>query len=175
MRGHGVGVGPGRGGVRIFFGLEDKAAADGIGFDVAEAGVELVRGEDLALVKAAHPDVELAFEPKGEASLDVLHGFLERDIERGGEDGVEVVGHDDEGVQEESVLGVVVEDGGLQEFGVGSDLEETAALRGYGGDEVRAGFLRGETHVGRLAGSALVWLCEASRVAREEMRGEERG
>lgn len=135
--------------------LVGEAPADGIVFDVADTGVELVGRQDLALIEAAHPHVEFAFEAEGEASLDVLHSFFEGDVGRGGEDGVEVVGHDDECVQEEAILRVVVEEGGLEELGVGGDLEETTALRGYGGDEVGAGFLRRAMHGGRLAGAAL--------------------
>ena len=61
-----------------------------------------------------------------------------------------MVGHDDVGVEEKSSLTAVVEDGLLQQFGGGGNLEETAALGCYGGDEIGPGFLRRKSHLGRI-------------------------
>ena len=61
-----------------------------------------------------------------------------------------MVGHDDEGVQQEPPLLAIVEDGSLKQFGVCRYLEKTVALRRNGGDEIRACFLRCECHVGSI-------------------------
>ena len=63
---------------------------------------------------------------------------------------VEMVGHDDECMQEESSLAAIVEDGSLKQFRRGRDLKEAAALRGHGGNEIRPGFLWRESHRGSI-------------------------
>src|SRR5580765_3488703 len=70
-----------------------------------------------------------------EASLDELHGAFEGDLGWSDEQ-VDVVGHDDVGVQQ--IAGAVVVDGFEKEFGGALDLEESSAVLGGCGDEVSA-------------------------------------
>jgi hypothetical protein len=56
-----------------------------------------------------------------------------------GEEEVNVIGHDDEGVEFVVAFGSVVLEGFEEEFGVAVDLEEAAAVVGCAGDEVGAG------------------------------------
>jgi hypothetical protein len=65
-----------------------------------------------------------------------------------------MVGHEDEGMEEKLSLTAIVEDCLLKQFGCGRDLKETAALRGYGGEEIGAGFLWREPHLGSKKGRA---------------------
>jgi hypothetical protein len=74
----------------------------------------------------------------GEASFDESYGTLEGDGLWGDEE-VDVIGHDDEGVEFVVAFGSVVLKGFEEEFGVAVDLEEAAAIVGCAGDEVRAG------------------------------------
>ena len=50
-------------------------------------------------------------------------------------------------MQKESSLAAIFEDGWLKELRVGRDLEEAAALRRHGGDEVGARLLRRQSHL----------------------------
>jgi len=61
----------------MIFRCRCKAFANGIFFDVMNAGCEIFLGEDLGFVEAAFPDVKLAFEAEGEAAFDELHGLFE--------------------------------------------------------------------------------------------------
>jgi hypothetical protein len=63
---------------------------------------------------------------------------------------VEMVRHDDERVQDKFALCAIVEDRSHEQFGCGSDLEETTALRRHGGDKVGPRFLWGKSHVGSI-------------------------
>jgi TnpA family transposase len=58
-----------------------------------------------------------------------------------------MVGHDDEGMQEESSLAAIVEYGSLKQFRRRCDLEKAAALRRDRGDQIRTSFLWGQAHV----------------------------
>jgi len=106
--------------------------------DVVAAGLEVGVVADAVVGEAPLPDGEAGGEAVGEASFDELHRTLEGDGLRG-EQEVEVVGHDDEGVEEVVAFAAVVLEGVEEEFGVGGDLEEAAAVVGGGGDEVGAG------------------------------------
>jgi hypothetical protein len=101
-------------------------------------------------VGAAFPHVELTFEAEGEATVDKLHGFFKRDVRSGRDQRMKMIGHQNEGMQEELPLFTVVEDGFLQQFGRGRDLEEAVALRGHGGHEVGSGFLGRHPHLDRI-------------------------
>jgi hypothetical protein len=59
---------------------------------------------------------------------------------------MEMVRHDDERVQEELSMTAIVENGLLQQFCCGRDLEEAAALRGHSSHEVGPGFLGSDLH-----------------------------
>ena len=108
--------------------------------------MELLLRHDLALIEAAHPNIELALQAEGEAALDELHGFFKRNVRSRRNQSVEMVGHDDECVQEKSSLAAIVEDGLLKQFRSGRDLKKSAALRGHSGDQIRSSFLWRESH-----------------------------
>ena len=84
----------------------------------------------------------------GEAAFDEPDGSFERDGR--GEEEVDVVGHDDEGVKAVVALGSVVLEGFEEELGVGGGLEEAAAVEGLGADEegAVAGEAGGLAHAG---------------------------
>lgn len=73
----------------------------------------------------------------GEAAFDELDGsrWLRGWGGLWGEEEVDVVGHDDEGVEAVVALGAVVLEGFEEELGVGRGLEETAAVGSLGADE----------------------------------------
>ena len=73
----------------------------------------------------------------GEASLGESDGSFESLLRS--EKQVDVVGHDDEGVEFVVSFGAVVLDGFDEEFGVAFDLKEATAVIGSAGDEEGAG------------------------------------
>jgi len=85
----------------------------------------------------------------GEASLDEVHDLRDCFV-TWGEDEVDVVGHEDERVEE--VVGAVVFEGFDEEFGVAVDLEDAATVVTDGSEEEgtgRRGSLR-DCHWGSL-------------------------
>jgi len=134
------------------FGRRCKSTANRVLLDIARTAHELRFVHDLALVETVRPYFELAFQSKGKASLDELQDLFERNIGSRSDDGVEVVRHNDERVQKEFPLTTIVENRLLKEFRRRSYLEKATALRGHGGDEIRAGFLRCQPHVGSING-----------------------
>jgi hypothetical protein len=92
---------------------------------------------DAVVAEAALPDGKLRGEAVGEAAFDEAHRALECDDLRS-EDQVDVVGHDDEGVEFVVAFAAVVLEGFEEELGGGGHLEETAAIVSAGRDEVRA-------------------------------------
>jgi len=115
--------------------------------DIHDTVDELLFRHDLRLVEAAHPHVQLTFQPKRKAALDKLHGLFKRNFWSGRDQGMKVFWHDDECVQEESSLVAIFEDGSLKELRVGRHLKKAAALRRYCGHEVGARFLRCQSHM----------------------------
>jgi hypothetical protein len=110
--------------------------ADGIFEDVV-AGVKVVfLVEDLAVGIAGLPDFLLRREAVREASANVLHGFGKV---CGREQQVDVVGHDDEGVEFVEALRAIALEGFEEELGGGVDLEEAATVVGDRGDEEGSG------------------------------------
>ena len=63
---------------------------------------------------------------------------------------MEVVGHEDEGVDLVAAFGAVVVEEVEEEGRVRVGLEEAAAIGGDGGDEEGSEFLRGEGHEGEV-------------------------
>lgn len=106
----------------------DQSPPNRIFFDIQHTLSELLFRHDLALIEAAHPHIQLALQAEGESALNKLHGFFQRNVWSGRNQTVEMVGHDDKRVQQESSLAAVVEDGLPQQFRGGGDLENTAAL-----------------------------------------------
>jgi hypothetical protein len=111
-----------------------EAGADGVVVDVGAVGEEVVAVAHAAVGEAALPGGELRCETVGEASFDELDGALEGDV-GGGEEQVDVVGHEDEGVELVVACAAVVLEGFEEEFGGGCDLEESAPVVGLGGNE----------------------------------------
>jgi hypothetical protein len=123
------------GGVGEVFGLLAEAGADGVVVNIVAAGVEVVAVADAVVAEASLPGGEMGGEAVGEAALDELHGALEGEV-LWGEKEVDVVGHDDEGVEEVVAFVAVVLEGLEEEFGVGVDLEEASSVVGGTGDEI---------------------------------------
>jgi hypothetical protein len=90
---------------------------------------------DTMVGKSSLPDGKFGGEPVGEAAFDELHRSFDGDV-GWSDDEVEMVGHDDVGVQQ--IAGAVVVDGFEEERDVALDLEESAAVVGGCGDEVSA-------------------------------------
>jgi hypothetical protein len=116
-------------------GGKDEAGADGVVVDVVEAGEEVLAVADTVLGEAGLPDGEFRVEAVREAALDKAHGAFDGDFERGEEE-MDVVGHDDEGVELEVAFVAIVLECFDEERGVGVELEEGAAVGGGAGYEV---------------------------------------
>jgi hypothetical protein len=112
--------------------------ADGVLVDVGSADFELGSVANAVVGEASLPDGLGGGEAVGEASFDQAYGALEGDALRGEEE-VNVIGHDDEGVEFVVAFGAVVLEGFEEELGVTVDLEEEGAVMGCAGDEVGAG------------------------------------
>ncbi len=91
-----------------------EPSANRILLDVLQAEYEFGFGHGLAFIEAAHPDVHFALQAERETAFDELHSLFKRYIGSGCDQRVEVIGHDDECVQEEFSLAAVVEDGLLK-------------------------------------------------------------
>lgn len=109
MRGSGIhkefAVGRGVGKALGTFG---EVSSDGILVDVVAVGLEVASILDAAKGEALFPDGQFGFQAEGEAPFDVLHGFLDGDVGSWRDEEVEVVGHEDEGVQLVAAFGAVV-------------------------------------------------------------------
>jgi hypothetical protein len=103
--------------------------------EVAATDLVVGRVADAVVGEASLPDRKFGGEAVGEAAFDELHRSFEGDV-GWSDDEVEMVGHDDVGVQK--IAGAVVVDGFEEERGVALDLEESAAVVGGCGDEVSA-------------------------------------
>jgi hypothetical protein len=105
--------------------------------DVVVADFEIFGVADAMVGEAALPDREFGGEAVGEASLDESDSAFESFLR--GEEEMNVVGHDDEGVEFVVSFGTVVLEGFEEEFGVAFDLKEAAAVVGSAGDEEGSG------------------------------------
>lgn len=115
-------------------------------------GFVVARVFDTAQGEALLPDGEFGFETEGEASFDVLHGLLDGDVGRRGEEQVDVIGHEDEGVEFIAVFRAVVVEELEEQCRVCVGLKEAAAIGSDGGDEEGADFLwREVVHEERVA------------------------
>ena len=120
--------------------------------DVEEARVEVEAVADAVVREGTLPDGKAGGEAVGEAALDEAHGAFEG--LGWGEEEMDVVGHDDEGVQLVVAFCAVVLKGLQEELGVGGELEEAAGVVGAAGDEegARAGGAGGDRHGGIVEG-----------------------
>jgi hypothetical protein len=125
------------GGEGVELGAGDEVGADGVLVDVGAADFELFGVADAVVGEASLPDGELGGEEVGEASLDESDGAFEGFVR--GEEEVDVVGHDDEGVEFVVSFGSVVLEGFDEKFGVAFDLKEAASVVGSAGDEEGSG------------------------------------
>ena len=103
---------------------------------------------DAVVGEASFPDIQFAFQSEGEGSFDELHCFFEGDLGPGCYQEMDVIGHDDEGVELQAVLLALLLEDFDQEKGVLFYLEEASASAiGCGAcDEVGAEFLWGSWH-----------------------------
>ena len=86
-----------RGGEAISFGRVAKASGNGVLMNIAMADAVVCGVADAVVGEASLPDGEFGGEAVGEASLDESDGSFEGLLR--GEKQVDVVGHDDEGVE----------------------------------------------------------------------------
>jgi len=126
-----------RGGKGISFGRVAKASGNRVVMNIAMADAIVCGVADAVVGEASLPKGEFGGEAVGEASLDESDGSFESFLR--GQEQVDVVGHDDEGVEFVAVFGLVMLEGVDEEFGVALDLEEEAAVVGSAGDEESAG------------------------------------
>jgi hypothetical protein len=102
---------------------------------MADAVVRCVA--DAVVCEASLPDGEFGGEAMGETSLDESDGSFESLLRS--EKQVDVVGHDDEGVEFVVSFGAIVLERFDEEFGVALDLKDAAAVVGSAGDKEGAG------------------------------------
>jgi len=81
------------------------------------------------------PDRRTRFQTVRESSFDELHGPLKRNLRRGREQRVDVVGHDHELVEKKFPLITIMRESFDQEAGRCLQSKDWTALRGDGGDE----------------------------------------
>jgi hypothetical protein len=122
----------------VEFGGWDQVGADWILVDVLKPGFEMGAVEDKVVGEASLPSGEVGSETSGGPALDEVHDLRDGFFDWG-EKKVGVIGHDDEGVKFVCAQIAVVLEGFQEEFGVGRNLEEAAAIVGDGGDEECAG------------------------------------
>ena len=114
--------------------------ASGVVLDVEELGVVVVGVPDAVLVIAGVPDLSwgLLTGCEGIAAFEVLNAFGGGFVRGWRDENVDVVGHDDEAVELETVFVAVLEERGDEEFGVGCALEVAMSLEGQDRDCVGA-------------------------------------
>jgi hypothetical protein len=137
------------GAVGVGFGCSGEAGGDWVLVEVILANDEVFARANLVIGEASLPDREFGGEAMGEASLDEVHDLRDGFVARG-ENEVDVVGHQDEGVEE--IVGAVVFEGFEEKFCVAVDLKDAATVVADGGQEESAcggGSLR-DCHLGSL-------------------------
>jgi hypothetical protein len=88
----------------VVFGAGDEAAGDGVAVDVADLLYEFGGGEDVEVVIAGLPEVvAVAFEEFGGLSFDDSDGGGEEAVVGFAEEEMDVLGHEDVGVEGEVV------------------------------------------------------------------------
>ena len=115
-----------------------ETCSDRVPVDVGTADFEVFRIANAMVGEASLPDGKFGGNTAGEASLDKSDGPFEGDGLRR-EKEMDVVGHDDEGVEFVLAFRSVVLEGFDEEIGVGGELEEAASVVGSAGDEECSG------------------------------------
>jgi len=85
--------------------------------------------------KTSLPYRRTCLQPKRESSLDELHGALQRDFRRRGQQSMDMIGHDDEFVEKEFVFVSIMHERFHQEIGCCVPSEDGLTVSGDGGDE----------------------------------------
>src|SRR5579863_2769326 len=129
MHRHRVHLPASRGTERILPRRRHKSLAYRILLYIPHTAHKLLFRRNLALVEAAHPNIELTLQAKRKAALDELHGLFKRNIRSRRNQSVEMIRHDDERMQEELPLTVIVEEGSLKQLCRSRNLKKAAALR----------------------------------------------
>jgi len=137
-------------GEKIRLGLFAETRSNGILMNIAVPDAVVFCVADAVVGEASLPDGEFGGEAVREASLDDSDGSFESLLRC--EKQVDVIGHDDEGVEFVVSFGAIVLEGFDEEFGVAFDLEETAAVVGSAGDQEGAGALLAESNMGLVRG-----------------------
>jgi hypothetical protein len=134
----------------VTLGVVREVGTDWVVGDVVLLGGEVGGVADAMFEVAGVPDCAGGVGGVRVAALDELHGPGGADVDGGGEQEVDVIGHDGEGVEEESALGAVVGEGGDEAFGVGADLEVAVLLVGVDGEGIGGEGLPLGGHAGSL-------------------------
>src|SRR5579864_6872236 len=98
----------------------------------------VLRVADAMIRETRLPDGAALIQSVGESSLDELHRPFQGDFFRGREYYVDVVGHDDEFVEEKFLLIAIVREGFDQKSSSRFAAEDWNALEGDGGDKENA-------------------------------------
>jgi len=128
-----------------------QACANRVFVNVMEMCLVVAMIFDTAKRETWLPYAQFGFQPEGESSLDVLHGFFERDIFGRCNQKVDVVGHEDEGMEMIAAFFAIIAQCGEEKFGMRFDLKQPAAVCRVRGDKERPDFLRGGKHSASLA------------------------
>ena len=121
----------------VVLGVLAEAGANGVVVDVVAVCEEVFAVSHTAVSEASLPDRKFGTKAAGEAALQELHGALECDVFECEKD-MDVVGHDDEGVEFVMAFAAVVLEGVEEELGVRFGLEEAKTVPGATGDEICA-------------------------------------
>ena len=128
--------------------MREEAFAGGIVGDVEELTCVVDDVADAVFVVAVLPEFAkggFADRVRGGA-FDQLHAAGGGVVDCRGDQGVEVIGHDDEAVELEAVCVAMTEEGRDNEIGVAGGLEEAPAMVGDEGESVRLGRLADGGH-----------------------------
>ncbi len=112
-----------------------EAGSDRVLVDVVAVLFVIVSVADAVVGEASLPDGEGGVEAVGEAPFDEHHGSFEGDVLWGKEE-MDVVGHDDEGVETVVAFVAVMLEGFEEELGCAVDLKEAASVVSDACDEV---------------------------------------
>jgi hypothetical protein len=140
---------------RISIRRSSQPRSNRILFDVSLARLELFETAYLNLIESSFPNLSFALQPKRESSLDKLQGFFERRIWRRCKKKVHVVRHYDECMQREPTLFAVVLKNVDHQIGGTLQLEQATTVGRHSRNEIRAHFLRCESHSGRIRSPGL--------------------
>ena len=111
-----------------------QTRSNGVPVDIRTTNFEVFSIADAVVREPSLPHGNLGAQPVREAPLDKPNGAFEGDGLRSKQQ-MNVIGHDDKGVEFVVTFGPVVLEGFDKEFSVGWNLEETASVVGSAGNE----------------------------------------